>query len=147
MSAPAAPAGERALVLYDGLCGLCDVAVQWLLRHDRRAVLVYAPLQGETARPYLALARGDGGERGLSTMVFVERGAAGDETITTRSRGFFRIVRRLGGPWSLLAALRVLPAFLTDAIYDFVSRRRTRWFGRLDACKVPDAASKARFLP
>jgi predicted DCC family thiol-disulfide oxidoreductase YuxK len=142
----AVPQGARAIVLYDGLCGLCDRSVQWLLQHDRRGELLFAPLQGETARPYLEAARGSGGTD-LDTMVLVERDESGDESISVRSRAWFRIVRRLGLPWSLLGALRALPLPVAEALYRFVSRNRTRWFGKRDACRVPDAPTRRRFLP
>jgi predicted DCC family thiol-disulfide oxidoreductase YuxK len=128
----------RDLVLYDGECGLCDRLVQWLLRHDRKGVLSYAPLQGETARPFVS---GD-----LDTMVFVERDAGGTTHVYERSRGVFRILQKLGGIWRAVAWLRILPRFVTDAGYRFISRNRLRWFGRADACRVPDASVKARFL-
>ena len=137
-------ASPRPLILYDGLCGLCDRSVQWLLRRDRKRQLYFAPLQGETARPYLSAA-GEG--QGFDTMVFVERTAAGDEAITTRSRAWFRILRRLGLPWSLLGVFRVLPDFLTDAVYEIISANRTRWFPARQACRVPDAATRGRLLP
>jgi predicted DCC family thiol-disulfide oxidoreductase YuxK len=128
----------RNLVLYDGDCGLCDRLVQWLLRHDKKGVLSYAPLQGETARPYAA---------GLDTMVFVERGDdLQPARVFVRSRGVFRILSKLGGIWRVLSWARILPAFLTDAGYRFIARRRIRWFGRLETCRVPDAAIRARFL-
>lgn len=139
-------AGARAIVLYDGHCGLCDRSVQWLLKHDRRGELLFAPLQGETARAYLDAARAvDGG--GLDTMVLVERDERGDETISVRSQAALRIVRRLGPPWSLLGAARILPRFAAEALYRWVSRNRARWFGTLDACRVPDEATRRRFLP
>src|SRR5207248_1207981 len=74
-SPPFAAASPRALVLYDGLCGLCDSTVQWLLRRDQKKVLTFAALQGETARPYLAAAREGDGDDGLGTLVLVERDA------------------------------------------------------------------------
>ena len=138
--------GARAIVLYDGLCGMCDRSVQWLLKHDRRGELLFAPLQGETAQPYLQAARGMNGTD-LDTMVLVERNESGDESISVRSRAWFRIIQRLGLPWSLLGALRVLPGPVAEALYRFVSRNRTRWFGKLDACRVPDAVARRRFLP
>ena len=134
-------------MLYDGVCGLCDFAVQWLLRHDRRAVLTFAPLQGETARPYLAAARGSDFDGGLGTLVLVLRDEHGAEQVLVRSRAIFRILRRMGGPWSLLALFGVLPVVLTDAAYRFVSRRRRKWFGQLESCRLPDAATRGRFLP
>jgi predicted DCC family thiol-disulfide oxidoreductase YuxK len=132
------------LVLYDGECGLCDRTVQWLLRHDRRGVLTYAPLQGETARPFVANVPGD--KRELDTLVFVERSDDGAIRVTDRSRGVFRILGTLGGFWRVVSWLRFLPRFLTDLGYRIVAKNRIRWFGRVDACRVPDAAVRQRFL-
>jgi predicted DCC family thiol-disulfide oxidoreductase YuxK len=129
----------RYLVLYDGECGLCDRTVQWLLRHDHREVLRFAPLQGEVARPFT------GGATEFDTMVFVER--EGEATrVSQRSRAMFRILARIGGPWRILSWLRFLPSGLTDLFYRLVAANRIRWFGRVDACRLPDAASRARFL-
>jgi predicted DCC family thiol-disulfide oxidoreductase YuxK len=130
----------RYLVLYDGECGLCDRSVQWLLRHDRRGVLRYAPLQGETARAFVPAGKP------VETIVFVERGDDGQVRLSERSRAAFAILGRIGGPWRVLSWLRVLPAFFTDLFYRFVARNRLRWFGRVDACRLPDPAVRARFL-
>jgi len=132
----------RYLVLYDGECGLCDRSVQWLLRHDRKQVLTFAPLQGETARPYV------GASDALDTMILVEQ-PAGDSPPRTsrRSRAVLRILSKLGPGWWLLSLVRVIPAFLSDLLYRFVAAHRLRWFGRVDACRRPDEATRARFLP
>jgi predicted DCC family thiol-disulfide oxidoreductase YuxK len=125
--------------LYDGECGLCDRSVQWLLRHDRRGVLQFAPLQGEAAQPFT------GGATEFDTMVFVER--QGERArVTHRSRAIFRILSRIGGPWRLVSWLRFLPAWLTDPAYRLVAANRIKWFGRVDACRLPDPATRARFL-
>jgi predicted DCC family thiol-disulfide oxidoreductase YuxK len=130
----------RNLVLYDGECGLCDRTVQFLLRHDKKGVLNYAPLQGETARPFVEA------EPALETMLLVERLADGSTRVSARSRGVFRTLGKLGGGWRLLSWLRVLPAFLTDLGYRLVARHRIKWFGRVDVCRVPDPATRQRFL-
>ena len=130
----------RNLVLYDGECGLCDRTVQFLLRHDRRAVLAYAPLQGETARPFV------GEHPKVDTMMLVGKLDDGRVRVWERSRGVFRTLAKLGGIWRVLSWLRILPVFLTDLGYRFVARHRLSWFGRVDACRVPDPATRQRFL-
>src|SRR5258706_260972 len=102
----------RNLVLYDGECGLCDRTVQWLLRHDRKNVLTYAPLQGDTAREFVANVPGE-----FDTIVFVERGDDGVVRVTDRSRGVFRVLGKLGGFWRVVSWLRFLPRFLTNLGY------------------------------
>jgi predicted DCC family thiol-disulfide oxidoreductase YuxK len=135
------PGGWRYLVLYDGECGLCDRSVQWLLRRDRRAVLRFAPLQGETARGFV------GEKAEFDTMVFVERRPGEAPRVLERARAVLTILRRIGGVWLLVAWLRFLPRVLIDVPYRFVARRRIRWFGRVDACRLPDPATRQRFLP
>jgi predicted DCC family thiol-disulfide oxidoreductase YuxK len=131
-------------VLFDGVCGLCDRSVRWILARDRRGEFRFAPLQGETAAAVRArhpeLPDPD------ETMVLVERPGAPDERVRVRSDAALAILARLGWPWRALAALRLLPRFLRDAAYRFVARRRARWFGTLDACRMPTPEQRERFL-
>ena len=130
----------RLLVLYDGQCGLCDRSVQWLLRRDKRVLLRFAPLQGETARRFV------GDRASFDTILLVDR-TRGVERVFDRSRAALQILRRIGGPWRFVAWLRVLPRWLTDLPYRFVARRRLRWFGTVDACRLPNPEVRSRFLP
>lgn len=135
------------LVLYDGYCGLCDRSVQWLIARDRRAVLRFTPLQGETAAPILER-HGFPADQELRTMLVVERLGSPRERLRERSDGALAALAAIGGGWGLLGRIgRAVPRFLRDAVYDFIARRRLRWFGRLDACRIPTPAEKARFLP
>jgi len=128
----------ETILLYDGSCGLCDRAVRWLLARDRRRRLRFAPLQGVTARPYLAAAGHD-----LGTVVLVERGAGG-ERVAVRSEAALGALGRLGGAWALAAALlRLVPRRLADAAYRSVAQRRHRLAGACEAVRPTDE----RFLP
>jgi predicted DCC family thiol-disulfide oxidoreductase YuxK len=132
------------VLLYDGLCGLCDRSVQFVLRHDRHGVIRFATLQGDFARAVLArhpkLA-------GVDSLVLLESDrASGTERVSTRSTGVLRIARYLGGPWRLARIFHLVPRFLRDAAYDAVARRRLRIFGRLERCRVPEPAQRARFI-
>jgi predicted DCC family thiol-disulfide oxidoreductase YuxK len=135
------------LVLYDGHCGLCDRSVRWLVERDRGAVLRFAPLQGETAAPILER-YGIPADRDFRTMLVVDEPATPRERLRVRSDGALAALVALGGRWRFFAGLaRLVPRFLRDAVYDFVAARRLRWFGRLDACRIPTPAERARFLP
>ncbi len=134
-------------MLYDGHCGLCDRSVRWLLQRDRNAMLRFAPLQGETAGPILARfaipADGD-----FRTMLVVNDPGTPEERLRVRSDGALAALAALGGGWRFVAGIaRIVPRFLRDAVYDVVAARRLRWFGRLDACRIPTAAERTRFLP
>jgi predicted DCC family thiol-disulfide oxidoreductase YuxK len=131
------------VLLFDGECGFCDGAVRWLLARDPRRRLHFAPLQGETAAALRA--RHPEIPRDPDTVVLVERGPGG-ERVHLRSQAVLRTLALLESPWRHAAWLRVLPRRLLDAGYRAFARRRYRWFGRLDACRVPAPEERARFL-
>jgi predicted DCC family thiol-disulfide oxidoreductase YuxK len=132
------------LLLYDGVCGLCAASVQFILRHERRHTLRFAPLQGETA----AQVRARHPElSGVDSMVWVEGfGDAATERVDVRSGAVLRAARYLGGPWTLTAAGRLVPARLRDAVYNFIARHRHTMFAPPEYCYVPPPDMRARFL-
>lgn len=136
--------GPGYLLLFDGVCGFCDGAVRWLLAHDPVGRLHFAPLQGETAAALRA--RHPEIPDDLDTAVLVES-LPGGERIHLRARAVVGTLALLGAPWRWLAALRVLPDRWLDAAYRAFAGRRYRWFGRLDACRLPTPEERARFLP
>jgi len=132
------------LVLYDGVCGLCNKLVRILLRADRRALLCFAPLQGPTAARCAAR---HGFPLEVRTMIYVRHFGLKDERAYLRSDAVLRVLGDLGGGWWLLSLLRVVPRFLRDPIYEWVARHRYRWFGKYDSCPMPSPEERARFLP
>ena len=128
------------IVLYDGVCGFCNGSVQWLIAHDRRHRLRYAALQGEAASALRARHPEIPDE--LDTIAFVEH-----ERVWLRSSAVFRVLRELPAPWRWISLLRwLLPRAVWDVAYRAFARRRYRWFGRLEACPIPSAEVRARFL-
>lgn len=127
------------LILYDGVCGFCDWSVQFVLRHDEAGRFRFAPLQGPTA----AAARAAHPElpADLDSIVLID-----GERAWWRSEAVFRVLRELPG-WRFLAWLGLIPRPLTDAGYRLFAALRHRVFGRLEACRVPSPAERARFLP
>ena len=143
-------AGSRFLVLYDGVCGLCDKTVQFLLKIDRKGVLVFAPLQGPTAADVLSTQPEllQGGQDGsFKSIVVVFDADTPEKRVYLRSEGVLRIFGIVGGFWTAVSWLRIVPLFLRDAVYKWVARNRYRWFGRFDACKLPPPEWQSRFLP
>lgn len=136
----AEPAG---IVLFDGVCGFCDAAVRWLLRHDPEGRLRFAPLQGETAARLRA--REPSIPEGLGTLVYVVASDAG-ERIYLRSEAVFRACAAISGAPRWVGILARLPRALTDLGYRLVARLRYRLFGRLDACRIPGPGERERML-
>lgn len=137
--------GARPVLLYDGECGLCNGIVRLLLRSDRQGRLRFAPLQGAAAQGYLRA-------RGLPTtdfdsLVFVPDWEAPERSAPLlRSDGVLAAAAEVGGGWRLVAWLRVLPAWLRDALYQLVARSRHALFGKYRPAPLPDPAWTKRFL-
>jgi predicted DCC family thiol-disulfide oxidoreductase YuxK len=132
------------LVLYDGVCGLCDRLNRFVLARDRADRFRFAALQGELARRLLSRHGREAGD--LDTFYVVARFGGPDEAVLDRGRAAVHVLGSLGVPWSAARALRILPRHVLDALYDFVAWRRYRWFGRFEACRLPDPRYLAKFL-
>jgi predicted DCC family thiol-disulfide oxidoreductase YuxK len=132
----------HAVVLFDGVCNLCNGFVQFVIPRDSDGYFRFAPLSSEAAAHVLSTAR-DARHGGplVDSIVLVEDGVA-----HVRSAAALRIARRLGFPWVLGYGLMIVPRPFRDAIYDLVARRRYRWFGRRETCMVPGPGTRDRFL-
>jgi len=146
---PGHPSGApKPLILFDGVCNLCNAVVTWVIERDRRGEFRFAALQSGEARRALAAAgapdarTSTGPEHALGPDSVVLIDGAG---VHTRSEAALHIARALGPPWSLLGFGRVIPRRLRDGLYDFIAGHRYRWFGKRDACVIPPAKIRARF--
>lgn len=127
------------LLLFDGVCHLCDGVVGFLLPRDPEARLHYAPIQSALGSR-LYRDHGLDPERPETLLLLTPRGAF------RRSDAVLEIARLLGGAWRLLLALKVLPRPLRDTAYDALARRRYRWFGRSATCLLPRPGWRERFV-
>jgi predicted DCC family thiol-disulfide oxidoreductase YuxK len=129
----------KSIILFDGVCNLCNSAVLFILRHDKEAKFNFASLQstfGQNQLKYFGLRSGE-----LNTIVLIKKGR-----VFTRSSAALEIARGLDGLWPSLYLFKIIPAFIGDFFYDFVSKNRYRWFGKQDACMVPTPELKGRFI-
>lgn len=129
------------MVLFDGECNLCSGAVQFVIRRDPRARMRFAALRSQAAERLLAGVASPPPRPLPDSIVLI----AGDRAFL-RSAAALRIAGLLRWPWPLLTVFLVVPRPLRDLAYDFVARRRHRWFGRPASCWVPSPALRARFL-
>lgn len=130
---------QPAIILFDGVCNLCNGFVTFVIQRDRGNRFRFASLQSDTARDLLK--HQPGTDQGPDSVVLIENGR-----YYQQSTAALRILRHLGGGWPLLYGLILVPAFLRDKIYAWVARNRYRWFGQRDACMLPSPELKARFL-
>lgn len=126
------------IVFYDGLCALCNRYVRWALRNDKKKRLLFAALDSP---PGVRLRRAFPETRAVDSIIVRD-----GERVFVKSEAVLVIAGQLGGVWRLVAVMRVLPRPLRDRLYDGIARRRYRWFGQLDACPLPSASERERFL-
>jgi predicted DCC family thiol-disulfide oxidoreductase YuxK len=139
-----APLQGAPVVLYDGVCGLCNRLNRFILKRDRRNLFRFAPLQGRFARQVLERHGKD--PRDLDTLYLVLDPGRPSERILWKARAVLEILRNLGGVWKLSAVLRVLPARLLDRLYDLVAKYRYRIFGKLESCPIPAPGEREKFI-
>jgi predicted DCC family thiol-disulfide oxidoreductase YuxK len=130
---------SHPILLFDGVCNLCNRSIQWVLLHDSQAVFRFASLQSEAGQALLRTHNLDPVR--MDSVVLVAEGKA-----FVRSDAALEALRRLGFPWSVAVVFKVLPRGLRDVVYDWVARNRYRWFGRQESCLLPRPEWTGRFL-
>jgi predicted DCC family thiol-disulfide oxidoreductase YuxK len=130
---------EHPLILYDGICNLCNSSVAFVLRRDTRRRFRFAALQSNYGKSQLHFC---GVEQPIEeTIVLVDAGVC-----YTRSDAILRILSHLPGGWRLLGGLRLIPKPLRDWLYDIISRNRYAWFGNHNVCMISSVGFEDRFI-
>ena len=128
------------IVLFDGVCNLCNGAVRFIIKHDRFGKFRFASLQSDAGRALLE--RNGVTHWGTDSIVFIpQQGDAFRE-----SSAVLYILKELGQGWQLFFPLIHIPTFLRDGIYRFIARNRYRWFGKKEKCMLPSDTTRSRFI-
>ena len=130
----------KKILLFDGVCNLCDNSVQFVIRRDKNDVFRYAALQSDVGQKLIS-------ERGIDTdkvdsFILIEPGIA----YYTKSDAALKIGRQLKGYRTISKLLNLIPKVLRNIVYDFVARNRYKWYGKKEACMIPTPELKAKFL-
>ncbi|WP_282054980.1 thiol-disulfide oxidoreductase DCC family protein [Maribacter luteus] len=131
---------NKKIILFDGVCNLCNRTVQFVIKHDKKDEFRFATLQGEIGKQLVK-------ERHIDTdtvdsIILIEPGIA----YYTKSTAALKIGASFGGAWKLLNVLDLIPSSLSNIVYDFVAHNRYKWYGKKDACMIPTPELKAKFL-
>ncbi|MDP4264850.1 MAG: thiol-disulfide oxidoreductase DCC family protein [Bacteroidota bacterium] len=130
---------EGPVVLFDGVCNLCNHSIQFIIKRDRKKKFLFASLQGKTGQEILK-------KFGLPDNQFNSFILADGDKVYTRSSAALHIARELKGGWKLLYGFMIVPRFIRDSVYNLVAKNRYKWFGKKEECWVPAAELKERFL-
>lgn len=130
---------EHPVLLFDGVCNLCNRWIQFVIEHDPDGIFRFAPLQSEVAGELLDATGYEGAD--LDSVVLVD-----DGEYYAKSDAVIRTGKHLGGVYRLLGPTAYVPRMLRDFVYDFVANRRYGWFGKREACMRPTPDVEERFL-
>lgn len=130
---------EHPVILFDGVCNLCNGAVQWVIRHDRNATFRFASLQSIAGQRLLANFQVDA--QSLQSIVLIE-----NNRVYLKSTAVLRIFRKCNRLYPILYAGICIPRVLRDWLYTYVALHRYQWFGQQDVCMIPKAEWRSRFL-
>jgi predicted DCC family thiol-disulfide oxidoreductase YuxK len=133
---------KRPIILFDGVCNLCNSAVQWVIDRDKEGRFDFASLQSNAARRELEKVIDEKEIDALPDSIIL----LDSDGVHVRSAAALRIARGLGSPFAVIRLTIVLPRPIRDAVYNLIARNRYRWFGRRDTCMTPTPDLAARFL-
>jgi predicted DCC family thiol-disulfide oxidoreductase YuxK len=129
----------KSIVLFDGLCNLCNLSVAFIIQHDKKEQFLFASLQSDAAKQILL-------QFDLKKLNFDSIVLVANENIYEKSSAVLKIAKQLSGGIKLLYALIVFPQMIRDWVYDYIAKNRYKWFGKKDNCMVPSEEIKSRFL-
>jgi len=129
----------HSIILFDGVCNLCNGAVNFVIKRDPGNVFKFTPLQEKQG--VLLLKKHAIDAQKLDSIVLVE-----NKKVYTKSSAALRIARKLSGLWPLFFVLLIIPSFIRDGVYDFIAKNRYKWFGKKEQCIIPTPGLREKFL-
>ena len=127
------------IILFDGVCNLCNGAINFIIKHDPKGVFKFASLQGETGQKLLAQHNIDPQE--TDSIVLID-----NDQVSVKSSAALRIAKNLNQGYPLLFGFMIIPTFIRNGVYDFIAANRYKWFGKKESCMLPTPELRSRFL-
>lgn len=131
---------NKQLILFDGVCNLCNASVQYVIRHDKKDKFRFAALQSEVGQ---SIMRQFGVDRTKTDSVLLYRG---DHKLFYKSTAALKIAIQLGFPINLMGSFLIVPVFIRNRVYDYIAKNRYRWYGKRNECMIPTPELKSKFL-
>lgn len=130
---------DKKIILFDGVCNLCNTSIVFVIKHDPKDLFRYAPLQSDIGKALITKHHIDTTQ--VDSIMLVDQ-----EKAYTKSSAALRIARHLSGGYSFLAIFLIIPAFLRNVVYDYIAHNRYKWYGKKESCMIPTPELKAKFL-
>ncbi|NNL33489.1 MAG: DUF393 domain-containing protein [Flavobacteriaceae bacterium] len=131
---------HNKIILFDGVCNLCNSSVQYVIKKDKKDLFLFAPLQSDFAKELMVFYNIDAIKIDSILLYEPKKG------ISMKSTAILKISKSLGFPTNLLTLFFIIPPFIRNWVYDFIARNRYKWYGRKTSCMVPTPELQAKFL-
>ena len=139
MNIPDKQNSSSPIIIYDGVCYLCNRGVHFILKHDRKKIFNFTPFQSSFAKNLLK--ENNESENIGDTFILIHKGK-----LYNRADAALKITMLLGGKWKMLYPLYLFPKFIRNGIYNIIARNRYKWFGKADSCMMPTPEIQERFI-
>lgn len=131
---------NKKIILFDGVCNLCDATVQFIIKRDKNDIFRFVALQSDLGQEIIKYINVDTSR--TDSIILYEPGHA----YYYKAEAAIKIASEIGGLYSLLRIFSILPDWLSNSVYDYVAKNRYKWYGKKDACMIPTPKMKAKFL-
>lgn len=131
---------NKKIILFDGVCNLCNSAVQFVIQHDKKDVFRFVALQSELGQEILKHIGVN--PLNIDSIILYEPGIA----YYYKSQAAIQISKNLGGFWNFATIFRIVPTIISNFIYDYIAKNRYKWYGKKESCMIPTPELKAKFL-
>ncbi len=131
---------HKKLILFDGVCNLCNTSIQYVIKHDKKNLFIFAPLQSNVGQQVIQKFGIDTEKTDSILLYSVESG------LKSKSSAALHISKHLGFPNNLLTVFFIVPSFIRDKVYDYIAKNRYKWYGKKESCMIPTKELKAKFL-
>ena len=131
---------NKKIILFDGVCNLCNSAVQFVIQHDKKDVFRFVALQSELGKEILAYIGID--TKNIDSIVLYEPGVA----YYYKSSAAIKIAGNLGGFWHFGTVFRIIPTGIRNQLYDYIAKNRYKWYGKKESCMIPTPELRIKFL-
>lgn len=131
---------HKELILFDGVCNLCDSSIQFIIKYDKHNTFLFTPLQSELSQSIIEQFGID--TQKIDSIILFRK----NEGVFYKSTAALKIASKLKFPINILASFIILPKFIRDTVYDFIAKNRYNWFGKKESCMIPTPELKAKFI-
>lgn len=130
---------NKSIILFDGVCNLCNNSIQFIIKRDKKQRFLYASLQSDAAQSILLQFQLKNSD--FDSIILIENGK-----VYQKSTAILKITKHLNSVWKLSYGLIIIPKFIRDFIYTIIAKNRYKWFGKREVCMIPTEELKMRFL-